>query len=61
MRRNNRYGFVFEIREYFVRDVFVIEGDSQIASIPLLTNGSGRNERFSSSWPFTQTGVNSPW
>ena len=28
-----------------------------IASIPLLTNGSGRNDRFLSSWHFTVTGL----
>ena len=32
-----------------------------IAVIPLLTNGSGRNDRFSLSWPLTQTGLNSLW
>ena len=32
-----------------------------IASMPLLTNDSGRNERFSSSWFLTQTGLNGLW
>ena len=32
-----------------------------IASISLLTNGSGRNDRFSSSGLFRQTGLKSQW